>query len=116
MRRWPTIQAVTERPMTETPTHRLRTAALSHRKATHFRLQPDEATRAALAASLDLQALPKLSFTGEITPAGRQDFVLQGRLYAEAVQSCVVTLAPVAREGRRAGAPQLCAGLRPARR
>jgi hypothetical protein len=81
--------------MTETPIPRFRTGALSHRKPTRFRLAPGAAERAALAASLDLIDLPRLSFEGEIAPQGRDDFALTGRLVAEAVQACVVTLAPV---------------------
>ncbi len=81
--------------MTETPIPRFRTGALSHRKPTRFRLAPGAADRAALAASLDLIDLPRLSFEGEIAPQGRDDFALTGRLVAEAVQACVVTLAPV---------------------
>ena len=81
--------------MTETPISQFRTGALSHRKPTRFRLTPDKADRAAMAASLGLQAIYGLSFQGEITPVGRSDFTLTGQVQAEAVQSCVVTLAPV---------------------
>jgi uncharacterized metal-binding protein YceD (DUF177 family) len=73
----------------------LRTAALSHRKITRFRLAPDADSRAALAASLDLIDLPEVQFEGEIAPAGRADFALTGRLRARAVQACVISLAPV---------------------
>jgi uncharacterized metal-binding protein YceD (DUF177 family) len=81
--------------MTETSPLRFRTAALSHRKATRFHVVLSGEDRAALAAALDLQALHRLEFSGEIAPVGRNDFALTGRLEAEAVQSCVVTLAPV---------------------
>lgn len=81
--------------MTDARSATFRSAALSHRKVTRFRLAPDTAERAALAASLDLIDLPDLSFEGEIAPAGRADFTLAGRLRARAVQACVVTLAPV---------------------
>jgi uncharacterized metal-binding protein YceD (DUF177 family) len=81
--------------MTEAQPATYRSAALSHRKPTRFRLAPDAAARAALAASLDLIDLPEVQFEGEITPAGRADFSLKGRLRARAVQACVITLAPV---------------------
>ena len=81
--------------MAETSPLRFRTAALSHRKPTRFHVALTAEDRAALAASLDLQGLPLVTFDGEIAPVGRNDFALTGRLVAEAVQSCVVTLAPV---------------------
>lgn len=82
--------------MTETPTTRLRSATLSHRKPTRFRLSPGAEDRAALAASLDLPAIRRLEFEGEIRPEGRNDFCLTGRLRADLDQACVVTLEPVA--------------------
>ncbi|GAB1363759.1 YceD family protein [Rhodobacter sp.] len=81
--------------MTETEATTYRTAALSHRKVTRFRLAPDAAGRAAIAASLDLIDLPELVFEGEIAPAGRADFTLTGHLRARVVQACIVTLEPV---------------------
>lgn len=84
--------------MTDDRSASFRSAALSHRKPTRFRLAPDAAARAALAASLDLIDLPELTFEGEIAPAGRADFTLKARLRARAVQACVVTLAPVPAE------------------
>lgn len=81
--------------MTEASPSQLRSATLSHRKTTRFRLSPDAAARAALAASLDLIDLPEVAFEGEIAPTGRHDFTLTGRLQARAVQACVITLAPV---------------------
>lgn len=81
--------------MTETQATSYRSAALSHRKVTRFRLAPDAADRAGIAASLDLIDLPELVFEGEIAPAGRADFTLTGHLRARAVQACIVTLAPV---------------------
>lgn len=79
--------------MTESPT--FRSAALSHRKPTRFTWEPGAGVRADLAQSLDLQAVDRLRFAGEIRPAGRADFVLQARIEAQVTQSCVVTLAPV---------------------
>lgn len=72
-----------------------RSGGLSERKPTRFRLTPDEAVRAAMAADLGLQAIKSFRFEGEITPVGRQEFVLSARMEAEVTQSCVVTLAPV---------------------
>lgn len=73
----------------------LRTAALSHRRPTAFHWQPGAGERAALAAELGLITISALDFRGAIHPEGRTDFRLEGRLLAEVVQPCVVTLAPV---------------------
>lgn len=82
--------------MTDTSSQtRLPSRTLSHRKPTRFRLHPGQKEREALAVALELQGLPALHFEGEIAPAGRTDFVLTAQLTAEAVQSCIVTLAPV---------------------
>ena len=81
--------------MTDQETLQYRTSALSHRKPTRFRFAPEAPAQAAIADSLELIAVTDLTFDGEITPAGRADFVLTGRLRANAVQACVVTLAPV---------------------
>ena len=78
-----------------TETLQFRTGALSHRKPTRFRVTPDAALKAELAASMGLQKIKYLSFEGEIAPEGRHDFVLAARLRAELVQSCVVSLAAV---------------------
>jgi uncharacterized metal-binding protein YceD (DUF177 family) len=72
-----------------------RTAALATRKPTRFAYRPDAEGRAALAGVLGLPELPALTLTGEIAPEGRRDFRLTARLEAQAVQACVVTLAPV---------------------
>lgn len=72
-----------------------RTGALSMRKPTRFDLQPDAATRQAIAAELGLIDLPVFRFRGEIRPAAARDFVLEADLTAEFNQPCVVTLAPV---------------------
>ncbi len=81
--------------MTDPQVTRFRTAALSHRKPTRFRLHPGPEERVAIAADLDLQGISRLTFEGEIAPQGRDDFVLTARLVASLDQSCVVTLAPV---------------------
>lgn len=72
-----------------------RSAALASRKPTRFAFRPDAAERAALAGVLGLIELPALTLIGEITPDGRDDFRLTAQLEAQAVQPCVVTLAPV---------------------
>ena len=60
-----------------------------------FELAPKPETRAALAEEMDILAIKKLTFTGEIGPDGAKDLVLSGRLGATVVQPCVVTLEPV---------------------
>lgn len=81
--------------MTEPTTTTFRTAALSHRKVTRFRLFPNAETRRELAASLDLIELPEVTLEGEIAPVGRADFVLTAELKAKAIQACVISLQPV---------------------
>ncbi|MGB3148891.1 MAG: DUF177 domain-containing protein, partial [Paracoccaceae bacterium] len=75
--------------------HPLRVASLPQRKPTRFSLQPTAEERAALARALGLLDLPKLSFAGELRPAGRSDFLLEAQLTADVVQPCVVSLQPV---------------------
>lgn len=74
---------------------RFRTGGLSARKPTRFDHEAAPEERKALAAELGLLSLRKLRLTGEISPAGRDEVVLNARLSAEADQPCVVTLAPV---------------------
>jgi uncharacterized metal-binding protein YceD (DUF177 family) len=75
--------------------HLLRTAGLGSRPSTPFDLRPNGPERAALAAFLEISAIPELRFRGTIVPAGRHDLILQGELTARVVQPCVVTLDPV---------------------
>ena len=75
--------------------HPFRRATLAARKPTRFDLRPDEDQRAAIAADLGLIALRSVALTGELRPTGRQDYVLEAQLRAEAVQACVVTNDPV---------------------
>ncbi len=77
------------------PSQPLRTGGLSARKPTRFAFHPDEDARKAIATSLGLIGLGKLSFVGEIRPIGRHDFVLEARIESNAVQPCSISLAPV---------------------
>ncbi|RMC36562.1 YceD family protein [Paracoccus alkanivorans] len=74
---------------------RLRVAHLNPRAPTPFTLRPDEKTRAAIAEELGLQGLPELELRGELRAEGGDAWLLQGRLTARVVQSCVITLKPV---------------------
>lgn len=97
---------ITPAPQTEaTPPERppalsqvFRTGALSMRKPTRFDLQPDAATRKAIAADLGLLSVAFFQFKGEIRPAPNRDFVLEAQLSAWIDQPCVLTLAPVRAE------------------
>lgn len=73
----------------------LRVARLGGRKTQHIDLQPDTAQRQQIAELLELDALRKLRFTGELRPVGRTDWELTGHLGATVVQPCAITLAPV---------------------
>jgi uncharacterized metal-binding protein YceD (DUF177 family) len=76
-------------------THPFPVAALARRKPTRFRLEPDSAERAAIADELGILGIERLSFQGEIRPAGGQDWELDATLAARVVQACIVTLDPV---------------------
>jgi len=84
-----------EAHLADLPTSPLRLADLAARKATQFKLMPKPHERAAIAASLGIVGVKKLTFTGEITPVGRTDWELQAKLGATVVQACVATLDPV---------------------
>lgn len=73
----------------------IRVTDLSQSAENGFSLRPDKDALEQIAAALDLSALRKLSFEGQISPLGRSDWQLTGRLGATVVQPCVVTLAPV---------------------
>jgi uncharacterized metal-binding protein YceD (DUF177 family) len=79
----------------ELPRQIYRVAALSGRKRTHVIFSPDADARRQIATLLGLIELPALRLEGEITPEGRHDLRFEGEVTAEAVQSCIVTLAPV---------------------
>jgi uncharacterized metal-binding protein YceD (DUF177 family) len=57
--------------------------------------EPGEAERSRMAVALGLEALPSLRLFGRLEPEGREDWRLDARLEAVAVQACVVTLEPV---------------------
>ncbi|MDM7931071.1 DUF177 domain-containing protein [Tabrizicola sp.] len=74
---------------------KFRTGGLSPRKPTRFAYAPGATLRQALAGEMGLLALPKLEFSGQIAPDGRDAMLLTGTLTAECDQPCIVTLAPV---------------------
>lgn len=73
----------------------LETSALGRKKKTQFNFRLESAQLKALEKALDLSALRKVSFSGNIAPAGRRDWVLSAELGATAVQPCTITLEPV---------------------
>lgn len=73
----------------------LRVSELSARKAQAFQIRPDTEARRALAEALGLLALRKCEFRGTLTPEGRHDWRLDGRLGATVVQPCVISAEPV---------------------
>lgn len=72
-----------------------RVGALPSRKPQRFDLQPEKPQLALLAALLDVSAVRRLRFSGEIRASGRTDFVLEGNLVAQVEQPCGITLVPV---------------------
>ncbi|CCG42146.1 YceD family protein [Magnetospirillum molischianum] len=66
-------------------------------KLSRHRLEADPVERVALADRFGLVALESLTAEIEINPPTRRGLVrLQGRLHAQVVQTCVVTLVPLA--------------------
>lgn len=82
--------------MSEPYTHRLRADRLPVRRVTQVDLAPDAEARARIAAALDLSALPEARLTGTLAPAPADAWAFEGRLVADVVQPCGITLAPVA--------------------
>ena len=78
-----------------TPAPVLRIRELRRRGPTPFTVEPDRGALAALAAELGIPAVRALRLQGRVEPSGREDWRLVGRLVAEVVQECVVTLEPV---------------------
>jgi len=60
----------------------------------HRRLQPDDATRARIARTLDLASLEAFEADLSLAPA-REGWRLSGRILASAVQTCGITLEPL---------------------
>lgn len=73
----------------------LRVADLAKGEIREIEVMPDADTLRGIARALDLVDLRKLRFTGQLSPLGKRDWRLTGHLGATAVQTCVVTLAPV---------------------
>ena len=73
----------------------LRVADLDQSAPTPFDIVPDADALRQIAADLDLNALRKVRFSGQISAEGKRDWLLTGNLGATVVQPCVVTLAPV---------------------
>ncbi len=73
-----------------------RVADLPQNAPTSFSLRPDTGTLRQIQDDLGLQGLRKLSFAGKITANGKKDWEIRADLGATVVQSCVVTLEPVA--------------------
>ena len=73
----------------------LRVADLSQNADVPFSLRPDADALAEIATDLELSALRKLSFEGQLRAIGKTDWRLTARLGATVVQPCVVTLDPV---------------------
>lgn len=79
----------------EKPKTRLRVGHLPPRQPTTFAVEPDAAARAALAQGLDLIDLTGLRFSGKISPAASESWLLEGDLHAVVTQPCVISAAPV---------------------
>ena len=73
----------------------LDTSALARRKQTQFDYRLEAAHLKTLISDLDLSALRKVHFSGNLAPAGKRDWVLTAELGASAVQPCTITLEPV---------------------
>lgn len=75
--------------------HTLLVGALRREGETAFDVRPSASERIALAAFLAVDSVPMLHFTGKLAAWQERGWALEGRLAAEVVQSCVVTLEPV---------------------
>ena len=73
----------------------LRVAELAKGQPRTVAIEPGAQARDAIAKALGIDALRKLRFEGVLSPIGKRDWRLTGRLGATVVQPCVVTLAPV---------------------
>lgn len=72
-----------------------RVADLPQNRPTPFEIRPNAETLSQIAKDLDLTALKKLTFNGQIHAVGENDWELVAALGATVVQPCVVTLEPV---------------------
>ena len=73
----------------------LETSALGRRKLSKFDLRPDQPQLQVLKGDLDLDGLRKVSFKGNLSPAGKHAWNLVAELGATDVQPCTITLEPV---------------------
>ncbi len=73
----------------------IRVSELAQNRPNPFNIILDSAQCAALGQEMELVALRKLRFTGELVADGRRDWRLTGHLGATVVQPCVITLSPV---------------------
>lgn len=64
-------------------------------KAISFDETPTEAEAEAIRQALGLRGLRKMRFQGELTPIGKQGWLVEGKLGASITQECVVSLEPV---------------------
>lgn len=69
--------------------------SVSRKRPLPFDVAPEPDEKPAIAQFLGVEALRDLRFRGELGPTDDDGWRLEGRLQAEIVQSCVVTLAPV---------------------
>ncbi len=74
--------------------HALRVSELTS-KPHPFALRPEATSLKLWASELGLDALRKLSFTGELRPSGKRDWTLKATLGATVEQPCTVTLSTV---------------------
>ena len=83
--------------MSSTPptTAALRVTQLDQNAPTHFQLLGSDIDTQALAEQLEVSALRKLRFEGQVRAVGNADWELVGTLGATVSQPCAVTLAPV---------------------
>jgi uncharacterized metal-binding protein YceD (DUF177 family) len=72
-----------------------RVADLSQNKPQRFVLTPSADELTAIATDIDISAIRKLRFEGDIRAASKKDWQLTAKLGATVVQPCVVTLDPV---------------------
>jgi uncharacterized metal-binding protein YceD (DUF177 family) len=61
----------------------------------HFSIAPDEAARSAVAQTLHIVEVPRLTAEIDVRPVGADSFAVKGALSASVVQTDVVTLEPV---------------------